>query len=134
MKKNRELDASVARNIFGWTNVRCNEGGNVPYGEPNDDYNQDNPTNRHREEVPLFSSTWEGLGMVMEEMIKKGFKTAIISYSTKLFQAFMAPVSGGPAYPNPERVPPEAKNSFESPGEAVCVTALEILTLCEEKK
>lgn len=73
MEPGHKLDAVVAEKVMGWKNVGCLPGGNIPFGEPNDDYNHDYPTNPHREEVPHCSSDLMAAGWVIDEMRKKGY-------------------------------------------------------------
>ena len=78
MNAGRELDALVAEKVMGWREVRCNVGGNIPYGEPDDDWNRDaraDPAHGftgiprvHREEVPDYSTSIAEAWLVVEKL------------------------------------------------------------------
>ena len=57
MDVNEYLNGYLARKLMGWTNVGYHQGGNVLFGYPDDDYNRDYPTNKHREQVPDFANS-----------------------------------------------------------------------------
>lgn len=73
MMAGRELDALIAGKVMGWANVICLHGGNIPSGEPDDDWNKDARNDQHhghtgiplvhREQVPAYSvdiaAAWE---------------------------------------------------------------------------
>jgi len=56
MRYLKEIDKIIAEEIFKWTNVKFKTGGNIYFGEPDDDYNKDYPSNKHSIRVPLWSS------------------------------------------------------------------------------
>jgi hypothetical protein len=77
-RPSRKLDALVAEYLLGWKGLFFLTGGNIPYGEPDDEYNRDAASEYlaivqgekkygcanlrpHREEIPEFSKAFEPL-------------------------------------------------------------------------
>jgi len=90
MKAGREMDALIAEKVMGWKDIRCDQGGNLPYGVPDDDFNSDVdehkkhgncgfPMEYHREPIPMYSHDISAAWEVVEKMTSEGACPAIIN-------------------------------------------------------
>lgn len=82
MEAGREMDALVAEKVMGWRDIRCHQGGNLPFGVPDDDFNRDVdehkkhgncgfPMEYHREPIPMFSNDISAAWEVVEKLLDK---------------------------------------------------------------
>ena len=116
--KDRELDAKIAELLFGWRKVE--RVGEEYVGRP--------PTDLGTHPVPRFSTTWEGAGRVVEELLRRGYDVALSARGE-------AGVEGDPAGNYHANVLPidsivADDNVFESgdsAARAVCLAALSTL-------
>ena len=69
---NHKLNAQVAEEVMGWKNVGPLQGGNVPFGERPDDYNEDHPTNPMIDQVPDYSGSLDAAWQMEEEIERRG--------------------------------------------------------------
>lgn len=63
-----DLNRFIAEKVMGWTDVKFNPGGNMLTGQPDDDYNRDYQTNKHRTYVPKYSTDITHAFEVVERM------------------------------------------------------------------
>lgn len=83
----RALDAAVAEHVIGWTRMPWKKEKGVLEGEfmwktPGDE-------GLYPAELPRYSTTWEGMGLVVEEMKRRGWRWAAFDESSGYLCSFV---------------------------------------------